>query len=521
MVDQQSIWWASQNEATGDERTTEQPSASETVACEDCGRMMIARYEGAVFCGHPDCSSSRTAASTAHLPATRTYRRQYLAGRTSMEGRTSNPYPYLPDEPTQLTKDQLVKVIEAKKTEKALFSERPMWQSYLCKVCKVFNQRTAWAELECRRCHTVIPVKLPDITFEDVVDDTFYNMDIDTNIAQYLKIDTSAVTRSPRTSTTRAFVESFNLHDNNNRIVVLYPKKDIIDTRLRGLYERAFELYQSGELDVIRGLTQSFQHGQRTAWFGVNFGVPYNTRMDIPNITMNDCPPVIKEIIELMTDMLDEALGKRPEFNEVLSIGNYPKQHMGFHSGGENNVVGDVVASLSLGSMAHMSFALNNQYSTGRVRGNGYVPKDPIVAGTQKEAEKRALHKELTDGKITQKDYDKRMGDITKPLQAPSTKKSFLDFPLPFGIVMAQVGCTVNKLYAHEVKLDPKGVMRMVCTGRKLVEPNAADEAEHSSDSEEGGNEDEADVEQEQEPKNKRKAGEQSSKTMNKKARKG
>ena len=301
---------------------------------------------------------------------------------------------------------------------------------------------------------------------------------------------------------------------------MLFPKKKLIEGALRDLYERAYALYQSGDLELLRGLTQSFQTGQRTAWFGVNFGVQYNMRVDVPNHTMDDCPPVIKKIIELMTDMLEEALGKRPDFNEVLSIGNYPNQHMNYHSDGEKNVVGDVVASLSLGSLAHMSFALNNEYYTGRVTKKNYLPSDPIVAGTLKETEKRALKKKLDDEEVNEAQFQEEWDAIIKPLKHGQGKKMQLKFPLPFGTAMAQCGDSVNKLYAHEVELASGGLTRMVSTGRYLAEPGAAVETNDSNQNQEGEDEDDAEAEERQEPKGKRKAVGKLTRPVNKKGRK-
>ena len=522
VVDEKGVWWGSQTETSDDDETPKQSEASETTTCASCSQEMNARYEGKVFCGRPDCSSSANAASTAHLPHPRVYRQHYIQKRASMEGRTRNPYPYLPAEPVQLTKDELVNLLAVKKpeknTDKTFFSDRPMWQSYLCRRCKVSNQRTTWAELVCRKCKNVLPVKLPDIAFEDVVHKDFRDLDIDTDIDKYIKFNDSAVKRSPRTITERAIVETFELHD-NNRILVLFPNK-MIDGTLRDLYERAYALYQSGDLELLRGLTQSFQTGQRTAWFGVNFGVQYNMRVGVLNHKMDDCPRVIKEIIELMTEMIEEALGKRPDFNEVLSIGNYPNQHMNYYSDGEKNVVGDVVASLSLGSLANMSFALNNEYYTGRVTKNNYPPSDPIVAGTLEETEKRALHKKLKDGEVIKDEFQEEWDAIIKPLKHGQSKKMQLKVPLPFGTTLVQYGSSMQKLYAHEVELASGGFMRMVSTGRTLAEPEAAVVTDDRSHDQEGENEDGSEVEEGQQPKGKRKAAGKLSKHANKKARK-
>ena len=162
----------------------------------------------------------------------------------------------------------------------------------------------------------------------------------------------------------------------------------------------------------------------------------------------------------------EEALGKRPDFNEVLSIGNYPNQHMNYHSDGEKNVVGNVFASLSPGSLgivmkihkkpkdtaneiaglsasfneiitigdypnqlmtwhsdgedsvigymaisaslaapAQMSFALQNKYMAGKYH-KSY--EAPLVAGCLKETEKRDLESQLENGELTDEKFRKK-----------------------------------------------------------------------------------------------------------------
>ncbi|CAJ2500529.1 Uu.00g033820.m01.CDS01 [Anthostomella pinea] len=103
-------------------------------------------------------------------------------------------------------------------------------------------------------------------------------------------------------------------------------------------------------------------HGQRTGWFGTNYGEPYNTRMLTDSTPLERMPRVLHSILERMLDTVEEVLGERPSFHELLTIGNYPKMSMGWHNDGGATVRGGIVASTSVGGHATMKFGPNNVY---------------------------------------------------------------------------------------------------------------------------------------------------------------
>ncbi|WVQ94541.1 hypothetical protein IAU59_001620 [Kwoniella sp. CBS 9459] len=105
--------------------------------------------------------------------------------------------------------------------------------------------------------------------------------------------------------------------------------------------------------------------------FAVNSGASYKYIVDTMSFPFENSPPCVIQALNLMTERVRIVLEEEVRFNEILSVMYREGQKMSWHDDGEKGL-GHVVASLSLGSPAIMSFRLkrprvepNEHFKTG------------------------------------------------------------------------------------------------------------------------------------------------------------
>ncbi|KAK4446971.1 hypothetical protein QBC34DRAFT_410717, partial [Podospora aff. communis PSN243] len=359
---------------------------------------------------------------------------------------------------------------------------KPGWRAYVCIECCAFNQRTHWSYLQCRRCRRIEFIRLPNIDVTDLLNNHFTGlrgqlpMDdafLESNIDQFIKSGKGVMGRT-KLHTTRYTFERFDL-GHNNSVMVGFPNWEVIVKELGPSFHSLWDLTRtdgSGKpplLDLVRaptrtGLGASEEGKTLTAWFGRNFGIPYTARMKMPNDPMDQAPETVLELLEFLEENVKEALAASgaadsttahtlsPRFNEALPIGNYPGQGMHWHSDDEKGVVGDIVASVSLGGLAHMSFALKHKYRVGRLHQGKNIAHvdDVIVKGTLKEEEKLQIQAEFLEGATSWNEATERMSALVRDIKCSQRSvETILKFPLPFGAVMVQQGKSLNEIYVH------------------------------------------------------------------------
>lgn len=504
LVDATSCWWLP---GSAVRLHADDAAATAAASCPTCRRVLVARYVGALFCGRPDCPSSNSASTNNNnAVGQRLYRPEYVAARAPKEDCAPSFHTYLPLPPQPLTKDQLDNLVK----NRGRLVMKPGWQAYLCASCYTFNQRVNWAYLRCRRCRRVQHIGLPALDVNSLIDGRFTSLDggshgreddddtaFNKHIAPLIQIRDGVLGRR-RIHTSRYVFELFELEDANS-VMVGFPKWATIVTDLAPKFSLLQSVTRGGGgaggrplLDLVRAPTKSHRenapHGDTplTAWFGNNFGVPYKTRMEMPNVPMGQAPLAVALILEGLTADVHEVLARTvaspadaanpavtpPEFNEALLIGNYPGQGMNWHCDGEESVVGDVVASVSLGGLAHMSFGLKRKYYTGKLHQGKRAVRagDPVFKGTAKETEKRQLRAQYDDGDLPEHQYEEQMDRLVRGIKASrNATHALLRFPLPFGAIMIQHGKTLNDIYLHKVEMGEESLVRFVLTARKLT----------------------------------------------------
>ncbi len=492
-VTREGVWWGCGEHGKKKEAISNPEEATQEIVplsselstlgiCSECEQELVARYDGEPFCGRSNCNSSQTPQDVKQWPKQRTYRKAYLAQLASMDNLQPVERAYLPPAPEQPTKEGLISMVND------VQCSRPAWSSYLCLECGRFNQRRYWNRLKCRCCGSIIDVKLPDLSFEDVVDNRFLDLQDGADIPG-IKVGDGG-DRLQTISTERYIVPGFGLYG-ANKIYVALPKRQAIyePGGTLSLWQTLWKAVQAGELDLERIPVNTVVHvavpGQLTKWFGANIGETYRAgRMQFTrNKAFDEVPQVVKDIRDKIVEAVKEVLGKRPQFNELLVIGNYPKMEMGWHDDGEEDVKGEIIASISLGGSAVMSFGLKNEYLAGKKSSKSIkVDMDlEIVPGCLEEQQKRTLRQSLEIGAISRKRYEQNMKALVLSLSGTSKNPPhLLDFPLPgTGAIMIQESkSSLHKYYVH--KVESKGLARLVVTGRFLCskeEKPAAEEA--------------------------------------------
>ncbi|KAL5507322.1 hypothetical protein ACEPAH_6778 [Sanghuangporus vaninii] len=130
---------------------------------------------------------------------------------------------------------------------------------------------------------------------------------------------------------------------------------------VNGRANELFRQYQDDALGkrFLRRYPLRFHHarGQMlTNYFSHNAGVPYKYAVTT-NITdpFDQAPPCVNGALKLIRDRVSLIIKKEADFNEILTAAYMARQKMSFHTDDEKGL-GPVVASLSLGSVAHMHF---------------------------------------------------------------------------------------------------------------------------------------------------------------------
>lgn len=527
LVDEASpCWWMQAIAAPSSSAAAAAATVTNTSSCVTCHQPLVPRYVGKAFCGRPQCDSSETADSTGHLQGQRVYLPEYITSRADKSQCTPSHHTYLPQPPVQLGKYEFARLVregdfhgDGDDDDSQGMVSKPGWHAYLCLSCYAFNQRTNWSYLECRRCHAVQSIQLPNIDVTDLLhwpftglgrgggdqrehDDAFF----EANISPLIKAG-KGVSGRARIHTSRYVFERFDLGD-GNRVMVGFPTWNTIVKHVAPEFRHLWSLTtptpsshrHQPSIDLVRGLTKVTlrpEHETLTAWFGFNFGIPYtDARMRMPSVPLDQAPGAIGRMMnDLMRDVGealahgttgDENLAAPPTFNESLLIGNYPGQGMGWHRDGEKSLVGNTVASISLGDLAHMAFALTDKYYSGRLHKGKICARadDPIMPGAAKESEKREIQAQYRDGKLSLDEASKKMSALAKEVGTVGKRVRgrmagptvVLRFPLPFGAVMVQQGATLNNIYVHSVEMADESLARFVLTGRTLSAPPSGDD---------------------------------------------
>ncbi|WRT65553.1 uncharacterized protein IL334_002498 [Kwoniella shivajii] len=250
------------------------------------------------------------------------------------------PYDIVPPEPAKRVPE----------TEDAYeVGGRTLWRGWVCRKCGRANCRYRWEVWECRNCHNtlapldpaclVLPeqsrLSQPPFLGEAKVDP---KSGIKSNIKMINEIGCICVI--------------YDLAPAGKIYHLIQPHSAVSDDLLVEYQKSA----NQGGWFQRRALKAGAVKGQLLAQhFAVNTGASYKYQVDTLSYSFERSPQCVLMSLALITNRVRLVLGEEIGFNEILSVMYREGQKMSWHDDGETGL-GPVVASLSLGSSAIMSF---------------------------------------------------------------------------------------------------------------------------------------------------------------------
>ncbi|ODO09256.1 hypothetical protein I350_02856 [Cryptococcus amylolentus CBS 6273] len=223
--------------------------------------------------------------------------------------------------------------------------EKTLWRGWVCSECGRANCRYRWEVWECQACgnstaqlnasHQVPLCRLTDLR------DTFLGdaaMRHSTGLSASLTVSREL----------GAVVAIYELPE-AGKIYHIMPFDKEYATELFYEYQREATSKPWFQRRSLKSGSLLAQH------FAFNSGVPYKYIVDTLSTPFDESPACVTKAVERITSSVATVLGEEYQFNEILSVCYREGQKMGYHDDGEPGL-GPVVASLSLGSSAIMSF---------------------------------------------------------------------------------------------------------------------------------------------------------------------
>ncbi|EIW66506.1 hypothetical protein TREMEDRAFT_74716 [Tremella mesenterica DSM 1558] len=244
--------------------------------------------------------------------------------------------------------------------------DRNIWKGFVCE-CGRANCRYRWETWECRHCGK----QFGALTNADIVPPEVLNS-AGTLLGNALVNDDILQTEIKRLSSPPATVLTYQLQGG----VVYHIIPDFTahsDALFQAYQQEAVStqdpLFQRRALKANTGLFLPVKGQTLAQHFTLNSGAEYKYAVDTVSVSFEDSPACVMEALALYVILLflrlethvrlrTEALrvlGEEANFNEILSVLYCQGQKMNWHDDGEEGL-GPIVASLSLGSQATMSF---------------------------------------------------------------------------------------------------------------------------------------------------------------------
>ncbi|KAJ5495087.1 hypothetical protein N7539_000203 [Penicillium diatomitis] len=222
-------------------------------------------------------------------------------------------------------------------------------------------------------------------------------------------------------------------------------------------------------------LTNSQVPGTLTCHFAVNYGVPYKYVVSVDSRGFSEAPAEILTALGRLSWATKIAVGRsggeyQPP-NELLALGYLEQMKIGFHDDGEKDL-GPTIATLSLGSRSRMFVRMKAKYHYGV--GDKGVPTrdDPILPGSLKEQERRALRQEFEAGKLTLPQYRQQLTSLVGRSGKKEPPK-LLQMELKHGDLLVMHGAELQKYFEHSVQ--PDHGLRFALTARYIETTDKTD----------------------------------------------
>ncbi|OSD07106.1 hypothetical protein PYCCODRAFT_796026 [Trametes coccinea BRFM310] len=326
--------------------------------CPSCTKTSPVVYDDSCMCLHPTCTAFWRREDGTAPPEDLRYHPSFLnssfqCDHEPLEGLEPSP-------PATGASDGVI-------------TSRRFCKGWHCKKCGRLSSRYKWEHWECQSCGTTLQIsgktRNPKEFWAQTNSGGFYHHKL---------ADDSGIIVTPlqkaRTGNGFCDYHVYILPEYRGRIYLI-TGNPLINRIADEIFAEYQEQARSGELRFRRWPLKSHQCRGTflTNYFSQNTGEPYQyvggTAKTVP---FDSAPSAVVKARSLIQDRMAsvvQAERERYEFNEVLSAAYMEKQKMAFHSDAERGL-GPRVASLSLGSSAHMHFRLLKKYRTDKGSGS-------------------------------------------------------------------------------------------------------------------------------------------------------
>ncbi|KAI9682656.1 MAG: hypothetical protein M1829_006643 [Trizodia sp. TS-e1964] len=420
-------WWAV--EGSGLPIWPRETPQLDTALCEYCNKVSPVAFLVGWMCLHHECKQFWKI-NGEFVPENIDYDPIFLKSRKPWPSNIRLPFP--------LTRSHAM--FQEAKIE-STFS-RISWKGFVCHRCGLCSSRIHWASWKCqnKECGYSKLVKHPILSVRDVMDPHVVGYP-----GHALPLD---VILPPVTKTVR-FLDNYRIHIYNvprGGTVMHFLANDAINSRPGGPNDM-FDEMQKSDIGLKRGtMSNSMLQGPMlTSHFAVNFGMPYKYIVDVESKSFKDAPRTILKALNRLTWAGQMAVtdGSFQKFNELLAVGYFEAQRMGYHDDGETTL-GPTIASLSLGCSAKMYLRMKSKYYlAGSERGReGLEPLEGSYINLDSSARARA---------------NKANSSVA------------IDMILNHGDLIVMHGAGLQKYYEHAV--EPSKQLRYALTSRYVI-PN-------------------------------------------------
>ncbi|CAE6415976.1 unnamed protein product [Rhizoctonia solani] len=369
------------------EVTTESFTGSPSMDCNECRTLSPHVYTLGAICLNPDCSSFWKLNGLPVPQAGLTFNPNFLVLRALPGQLQKIPYPIVPEYPDW----------QHRGNGESIFN-RHYWAGACCHRCGRVSCRQKWRCWECLTCGLLREESRPQIYATSCL---FGPMDCETQ--------GGAIFSAHDMKSTSQVVK---YHDGLNRLVTYYELPNNVGRIVHilnnpAVTQKADELFQQYQQDASN-MNMFQRHAMKThgvkgelyaQHYSHNAGAPYKYIAEAISTPFDCCPKSVVEAKDHIQYLCEPALGKKADFNEVLSVAYAEGQEMNFHSDDEPGL-GPVIAGLTLGSHADMLFRYHIARKKNLVYKNGPFRPSEVRTSDDLDSNERVLQIMLSHGDL-------------------------------------------------------------------------------------------------------------------------
>lgn len=360
----------------------------------------------------------------------------------------------------------------------AFTTERNSWKGIVCPKCQRCICRTYWDAWRCDTddCHFVLPVKHYVHSAGSLIADCTSEY---SGRALPLNKYLAPVVEHEPDFFGYWRIQQYTLFPGNT--MTHFMANGYINRKPGGAHQILREL-QEADLGLRRfQLSNCNVKGTLTGHFSANFGMPYKFVVPQDSQAFKDAPEVIMNGLSRMVWAGRMAVtdGSFIEFNELLALGYFEKQKIGYHDDGEDDLLG-TIATMSIGGDAIMNLRMKEKwYFAKNLKSATYDPTEEVIPGMQGWEDRMKLNSLY--GHISENHFNAAKKEFFKNVQAGEygsnrTAPAVVSLKLKHGDITVMNGRSLQKYFEHAI--IPEGKLRYAMTCR-YVKPENIPKEDH------------------------------------------